>query len=459
MSASQPNNDHYNFQGSLENIGMHKSLERQLTHIYGLPENVPKEQKPLLELVNKTYTDNDNEYGLMERALAISSQELTEANKLLREENEEIEKKVKQRTTELSQERSKLDKIAQNMNTGAILLDEDAKVTFANHRAKEIIGLSDNDNSKVLEKFFNKFKKYSPKKSLKKCMHGNAVKISEAEADYSIYEILFQSLKSDLKGSLSSFGYLIWIRDITEEKLLERSKSELVAVVSHQLRTPLSVTKGNTEMLLDEGLGKLNNEQRRVISQTAESNERLIALVNQMLDITKIEKKRHPRDLKKLSIDKILEKTIKNISPYAKEKNVSIRYSGPKEKIPEILAYEDDLYKVFQNLIENAVDYCQNNKDKICPVYISIKSSSEKISVEISDSGVGIPKQEQNKIFERFYRASNAPRFKSGGTGLGLFIVKSVVENLGGIVKFESEEGKGTTFFITLPLANTPTVK
>ena len=434
---------------------MDKTLERQLIRFYGSLENIPDEQKQFLELVSKTYTDNESEYNLMERSLDISSKELTEANKLLRAENEEIEKRVNERTVELSRERGKLNKIAQNMETGAILLDENSQVAFVNNKAKKIIDLKGNDNSQVLEKLFDKFKKFPLRKYLKRCVGGGTVKMLEAETEHSIYEILFQGLKSDFNGTAKHFGYLIWIKDITEEKLFERSKSELVAVVSHQLRTPLSVTKGNTEMLLDESLGKLNAEQREVISQTAESNEQLITLVNQMLDIAKIEKGSLSMNLEKISVDKILEKAIGDLISYAKNNNVSIKYSESKEKTPKILGDESRLYQVFQNLIENAIEYCHNNEDKICPVNISIKSLFGKIDIEITDAGIGIPKQEQKKIFERFYRASNAVHLKSSGTGLGLYITKSVIENLKGTVKFESEEGKGTTFFITLPVANT----
>jgi two-component system, OmpR family, phosphate regulon sensor histidine kinase PhoR len=436
---------------------MHKTLKRQLTRFYGSLGNVPSDLKPFWELVSKTYTDNDSEYTLMERALDISSKELTEANKLLREENEEIEKRVIERTAELSQERSKLNKIAQNMKTGAILLDEEAQVTFINNKAREIVDLEDGDkDSEVLDKLFLKFKKIPLRGYLERCMRGDTVEVPEIEAGYSIYEIFFQSLESEKLGKKSGkqsyFGHLIWIRDITEEKLLERSKSELVAVASHQLRTPLTVTKGNTEMLLDGSLGDLSDEQREVISQTSESNEQLITLVNQMLDITRIEKDGLAMDLENVSTDKILQKVIRDILSFAEKNNVSIKYSKQGE-IPEISGNKERLYQVFQNLVENAIKYCKNDKDKVCPVTVSTSSSGGFVNIEIADRGIGVPKQEQEKIFERFYRASNAVRFKSSGTGLGLYIVKSVIENLGGNVRFESEEGKGTTFFISLPVA------
>jgi two-component system, OmpR family, phosphate regulon sensor histidine kinase PhoR len=438
---------------------VHKTLERQIIRFYGSLDSVPDNLKPLLELISKTYTGNDGEYNLMERALDISSKELTEANKLLREENEEIEQRVQERTEELTQERRKLDKIAQHMNTGAILLDEEANVTFINNKAKRIIDLGKENNNKVLDKLFDKFKKFPLRGYLERCMKGDTVEVSEVEAGYYIYEILFQSLRSDTDDKEGYFGHMIWIRNITDEKLLERSKSELVAVASHQLRTPLTVTKGNTEMLLDGSLGDLNDEQREVIRQTYESNEQLIILVNQMLDITKIEKETISKDnFVKIAVDKILKNSVDDLDAFADKNNVNIKYSDLGGDF-EAFANVARLHQVFQNLIENAIKYCKNETNGVCPVGISIRSENDQIEIKISDAGIGIPQQEKDKIFERFYRASNAVRVESAGTGLGLYIVKSVVDRLGGSVRFESKEGQGTTFFLRLPVANSPAIK
>ena len=120
--------------------------------------------------------------------------------------------------------------------------------------------------------------------------------------------------------------------------------------------------------------------------------------------------------------------------------------------MPKVLADKDKLYQVFQNLIENSIRYCHNDKGGACPVTISARSDPDKVYVEISDLGIGIPKREQKKIFEMFYRASNAVRLISVGTGLGLYMVKSIVEHFGGTIKFESEENNGTTFYVELPV-------
>ncbi len=244
---------------------------------------------------------------------------------------------------------------------------------------------------------------------------------------------------------------LIWIRDITEEKLLERSKSELVAVASHQLRTPLTVTKGNTEMLLDESFGPLTSEQRDIIKQTAESNERLIDLVNQMLDITKIDKVNLNLKINKVSLELILQNIQKEMGAYAEEMRTPIHLEKKGDFSSVIMGDGDRIFQVFQNLVENSIRYRKTDSKEPLPIVITLYECKGMICVDFTDQGIGIPKSEQKKIFERFYRASNAITAESTGTGLGLHLVKTVIEKLDGTIDFDSEEGKGTTFYIRFP--------
>ncbi len=432
---------------------MHKRLERQVKKIFGSVEESPKELLELFELISNTYSDNDQEYLLMERSLDISSKELTLVNSLLVKEKELIEEVVQERTKELSQEKSKLNKIAQNMSTGAILLNKKGEVLFVNSVASKIIDMKANaEKSLVLERLFEKFKN----SKIKKCYDNRLIKknitMPEVIVEGSIFEISFQELFGDTIGEniKGTFGHLIWIKDVTEEKLLERSKSELTAVASHQLRTPLTVTKGNTEMLLDEIFGKLNKEQREIVSQTKESNDGLINLVNKMLDASRVDNKELSYDIIKIDINKLIELAIKNLSSYAERNNIDINYVKQSGKIPLIFADEEKLYEVFQNLIENAIKYTSSTKLKKT-VEVSLSYTPANVEIKISDFGIGIPKKDQENIFQRFFRAKNASKHITNGTGLGLYIAKSIIDNLKGKIWFESELGIGTTFFVNFP--------
>jgi len=373
----------------------------------------------------------------------------------LAEEKKKVEQRVMVRTAELEQEKSKLNQITQNMTTGALLLDGQGEVIFVNKEASKILGLKDDDNKSALKKLYRTFENAPIGEHVKKCLLGEQTKIPEIQVGDKIFEILFRCLSENTEHATHFFGYLIWIQDITEEKLIQRSRSELVAVASHQLRTPLTVTKGNTEMLLDETFGPLNSEQQKLITQTAQANERLIRLVNNMLDLTKMEKGKLEMILEQVHIEEILESVVTDLRFYAKKHVALVQYTKPDKQVPAVMADRTRLHQVFQNLIENAIRYCAPSQGKTCSVKISVDISDTQVTVHVSDTGIGIPQQEQSKIFERFYRASNAVRHAASGSGLGLSTVKSIIEQLGGKVWFESKENKGTTFHLMLPIVKT----
>jgi two-component system phosphate regulon sensor histidine kinase PhoR len=233
--------------------------------------------------------------------------------------------------------------------------------------------------------------------------------------------------------------------------MLERAKSELIVVASHQLRTPLTVTKGNTEILLDQSYGPVNEEQKKILDQTHESNENMITLVNQMLDSSKIEQGKFHFERSDVQLQDVLERCIKDLTTHAAESMVAISYSQPQQKLPLIKSDDTRLYQVFHNLIVNAIKYCRSEIQS-CAVTIAVALHDEHIEVTVKDQGIGIPKKEQSKIFGRFFRASNAETSFINGTGLGLHIAKTVVESMGGNISFDSVENQGTIFTVTFPI-------
>ncbi|MFT5180045.1 MAG: two-component system phosphate regulon sensor histidine kinase PhoR [Candidatus Paceibacteria bacterium] len=430
---------------------MHKTLERQIIRVYGSLDNLPKEAEALVTEISKTYGDYDKEHSLIDRSLEISSEELTGLLDTLSKTNKEIEKKVEERTAELAQEKSKLNQIAENMTVGAILIDRIGNVLFVNNEAKKIIGLGEGDIKTALDSLYKKFDDPLVEQATKKCISGEESDLSEIECGGAIYKLAFKSVYNE---DGSTFGHLIWIRDITEEKLLDRSKSELVAVASHQLRTPLTVTKGNTEMLLDKSFGDLNEEQEIVLNHMAEANDRLITLVNEMLDITKIEKNKLHMSVVKIDVLEIVESVIESLENHAKKHGTDICFTKTDGEVPLIMGDEMRVRQIFQNLTENAIQYNRKTGNGECSIKIDLVVNESNVEVSVKDSGIGIPVPEQGKIFERFYRATNSVKFASSGTGLGLYIAKSIIDKLGGSIRFESEENKGTTFFVTFPIAD-----
>ena len=248
-------------------------------------------------------------------------------------------------------------------------------------------------------------------------------------------------------------GAVVIFRDITHEKDIDQAKSEFVSLASHQLRTPLSTISWYTEMLLDEDAGKLNDNQKSYLHEVYEGNRRMIDLVNALLNVSRIELGTFAVDPEQMSIVDISKSVLAEIKPDITAKNMNIveKYDP---KVPVINADPKLIRIIFQNLLTNAVKYTpakgtitvEIKMDK--PVPTAIK---EDIFITVADNGYGIPKNQQDKIFTKLFRADNIKPKVTSGTGLGLYIVKSIIEQANGKVSFESEENKGTTFKIVMP--------
>ncbi|MBU1102856.1 HAMP domain-containing histidine kinase [Patescibacteria group bacterium] len=232
-----------------------------------------------------------------------------------------------------------------------------------------------------------------------------------------------------------------------------KMKTEFVSIASHQLRTPLSAMRWTLNLLNEkhqtDTQGQQNQEQTNAnyISLIKESNERMIELVNDLLDVSRIEMGRIILNPQQINLYILIQKIIENFSPLAQASNVEITLEAP-ETLPNIYADAEKVSLVIQNLIDNAIKYIKGRG----AVKISAQANGGSVKVSVKDTGVGIPKIQQKHIFQKFFRSDNIMKHQTIGTGLGLFIAKAVIEDSGGKIWFESEENKGTTFYFTLPI-------
>ncbi|MFA6407516.1 MAG: PAS domain S-box protein [Candidatus Paceibacterota bacterium] len=236
-------------------------------------------------------------------------------------------------------------------------------------------------------------------------------------------------------------------RDVTREREIDRAKSEFVSLASHQLRTPLTAINWYAEMLKDEDEGPINEKQKNYLQEILNGGRRLVDLVNSLLNVSRIELGTFAIEPTVSDIVGVCKSAIKELEPQIAERKIIFTQSFA-ESIPPLNIDEKLMHMIFQNLLSNAVGYTPEGGK----VSISIGKNNESIRIEITDTGIGIPQASQDKIFTKLYRADNAHETKPDGTGLGLYIVKAVVENAGGKIWFESKEGKGTSFYVTIPL-------
>lgn len=236
-------------------------------------------------------------------------------------------------------------------------------------------------------------------------------------------------------------------RDVTKAKEVDRAKSEFVSIASHQLRTPLTAIKWYAELLART---ELRGEEKKYLRQIIVSNERMIALVNDLLDVSRIDTGTKFSIVPKIiNIVTIIKEAVAAESILAENNGIKIKLAPKFPKKLELLVDGEKIRQVFQNLLDNAVKYSPESKS----VIVGYQPTDKEAIFYVKDSGIGIPKKQQDRVFQRFFRAENVATLKASGTGLGLYLVKAVVEGHGGRIWFESEEGKGTTFYFSLPLA------
>lgn len=387
--------------------------------------------------------------------------------------------RINQAKIQAEEERRKTQAIIANLTDGLVLLSPKWKIIFVNPRACDFFSIK--EDFSVLLKYIQEGNLLTKYPNLKKII-GKPLGLRDFTKKKVISEIIsfgkqkkyFRVFTAPIDNNTGSTGYIKIIHDVTREKELDKMKSEFISLASHQLRGPLSGNKWLIELLLNKETGKLNKTQKKFLNEIAKGNERMIRLVSELLDVARIEEHRMELKLEKTDIVKLISEIIKFARTLALQKKISLEFTPEEEKI-FIKIDIDKIKMVFQNLIENAIKYTKNGgsvkiKAEIASFvelkkllfsaaigYFKIKNlerNADYLIVSVSDSGIGISKEDKDRIFSKFYRGKRAKEIEAQGTGLGLYIGKQIVEKHKGIIWFESEEGKGAKFYVAIPKIN-----
>lgn len=236
---------------------------------------------------------------------------------------------------------------------------------------------------------------------------------------------------------------------IEQLEKLSAFKSDVISISAHELRTSLTALRWINEMMLKGDTGELTGEQRNFIEKQKLSIERMLGLVQEMLNINHTETAGLTYTFKNIDIVEIIEGVMFDFIGESYKKSIETVFIKPTEKIKKVKADPDKIRVVIQNLIENAIKYSESG-DK---VIVSAGVEGDFVRISVKDSGIGIPEEDKPQIFGKFYRGEKAKAEHSFGSGLGLYTAKKIIEAHGGEMSFDSKDDQGTTFFFTLPIA------
>ncbi|AEH51047.1 sensor histidine kinase [Pseudothermotoga thermarum] len=315
-----------------------------------------------------------------------------------------------------------------------VVLDEVLNPVFANIRYVE------NENN---EELINQIKQVAVR-----TFTLNEKQSQEVEIKGIFYSIIAEPIEYEGQRQV-----LVTITDVTNTKELERLKqidalkTEFIANVSHELRTPLAAIRAYVETILNS-LDELNKTMLKDFMKTVfDETLHLENLVNQILDFAKIEQKTLKLEKTWFDLVELCQEVIQSMGEFAKSKQVSLEYEGPDQLI--VFADRMRLRQVLMNLVSNGIKY-SNPENRYKYVKIKLERLNDSVIIAVSDNGIGIPKEYQSRIFEKFFRVQSFKDYKVEGTGLGLTICKEIVELHGGKIWFESEPGKGSIFYVKL---------
>lgn len=373
----------------------------------------------------RTYEDHLDETGMLSQYINILARNLQDMT----------------RAQEMQQDR--LQTLIENMGSGLILIDGRGYINLVNRAYKELFEV---ESAKFLYQLYYDAFTHNEIIELVEEIFMTEVKVrKQLQLPLNIEFKHFEVYGAPIIGTNDEWkGIVLVFHDITELKKLEQMRKDFVANVSHELKTPITSIKGFSETLLD---GALNDRETAeyFLSIILKESDRLQTLIQDLLDLSKIEQQGFKLSIQACDVKEILEDIEVILKGKAKEKEIELTYTVPEG----FVFVEGDLYRlkqIFINLINNALTYTPKGGS----VHVQVEKDEGAVIVTVSDTGIGIKTEEIPRIFERFYRVDRARSRNSGGTGLGLAIVKHLVEAHKGLITVKSQLGEGTTFTVRL---------
>jgi len=357
----------------------------------------------------------------------------------------------RQRTLlDLGTEKSRIRTIIESLPNGVLVTNTQGYVVLMNPAFKQLLGFdTDHPVGENIDNYFTDDGLCELVMEISQGRHIDFEDIPEYEFSISKNQHFMAKGRPVLGQKNECLGAVVTVVDITALKMIDLLKSEFVAKVSHELRSPLSTIHEQLAVVLGDMMDIAPETDQKILGRAKEKTHSLISLIGDLLDLSRIEEGLICKEPEPVQLDTLLKSITEFLQDKAKTKNQTLRLEILDENLPELQADPIALESVFGNLISNAINYTPENGQ----IRITVGMAGINVRVTVTDNGFGIEAKYLDQIFERFYRVKNDQTRYITGTGLGLPIVKELVQTLGGFVEVESALGKGSTFTVLLPVA------
>ena len=440
--------------------GLTPVLQKIATGDFSSKIEIPEEENEFTELLVGLQLMINDLAELSDRKDKIQKEEL----QVIKETESGLVEEVEDKTQELIKEKAHMETIIENFSSGLIEYDSSFSIKRINAAAEKILGIKREDvmDSKVIPENKNQKGRESlavvsypvlakKGKRLSKEAFGEDVSIHELTVDFpSTRELEVVTIPLTNSETGEREGFVKIIRDITKEKEISRSKSDFINIAAHQLRTPLSAVKWVLRMILDGDVGSLGSSQRKLLDKGYETNEKMIRLVNDLLNVARIEDDRFGYVFKEGNIVEAITDAVDELRLMAEKGDIDLIFEKPDD-IPPFVFDFSKIQLALHNLINNAIKYTRAGGT----VRVSLEKNGNEIIGKVQDTGIGIPESQVKQMFTKFFRAENVMRLQVGGSGLGLFIVKDIIARHGGTITVKSIENESTTFTLQIPIKYT----
>jgi signal transduction histidine kinase len=235
-------------------------------------------------------------------------------------------------------------------------------------------------------------------------------------------------------------------------QVLDKAKDDFISMASHQLGTPLTAITGYLSMALDEDKGSMSAGQREYVTYAMEAAERMTAMSLDLLNVSRLSSGRFIIQRQPVDLATLIDQEVHQLGPAADRKQLKLLYTPPSKPLPMLQLDESKTRQVVMNFIDNAIYYTGQGQ-----VAVALEQVGDRVRFTVTDTGIGVPESEKSRLFAKFYRAENAKHVRPDGTGLGIYLAKTIIEDQGGTLIFESTEGKGSTFGFFMPIVTAPT--